>query len=106
MAIGKFSTLSSSSIKEDKPYEQKPEVQKEDVRRQRRQQQQPNKLQKTTILYLSIVVILAASVAISSLFLVLPASVIDDYSIHRPYEIPSLVLFMVRYLFFLFFHSW
>jgi hypothetical protein len=78
MAIGKFSTLSLSSIKEDKSYEQKSEGQKEDVQRQRLQQQQPNKLQKTMIIYLTIVVILAASIAISSLFLVLPASVVDD----------------------------
>ena len=58
MTIGKFSTLSLSSIKEGKSYEQKSEGQKEDVQRQRRQQQQPNKLQKTMIIYLTIVVIL------------------------------------------------
>src|SRR5919206_201104 len=47
-----------------------------------------------------IAVILAASVAISSLFLVFPASVIDNYSIHRPYEIPSLVLFVIALFYF------
>jgi signal transduction histidine kinase len=42
----------------------------------------------------------AASIAISSLFLVLPASVVDDYSIHRPYEIPALVLFVIALFYF------
>jgi signal transduction histidine kinase len=99
MAIAKFSTLSSSSLKEDKPHEHKAGAQGEGVRRQRKQQQ-PNKLQKTMIIYLTIVAILATSIAISSLFLVLPASVIDDYSIHRPYEIPSLILFTVALFYF------
>ncbi|MFL6344999.1 MAG: ATP-binding protein [Nitrososphaeraceae archaeon] len=96
MAIAKFSTLSPSSTKEDKHQEQKAKGQGEDVQ----QRQQPNKLQKTVVVYLTILAILAASVAISSLFLVFPASVIDDYSIHRPYEIPSLALFIVALIYF------
>jgi signal transduction histidine kinase len=60
----------------------------------------PNKLQKTVVVYLTILATLATSVAISSLFLVFPASVVDSYSIHRPYEIPSLVLFIVALLYF------
>src|SRR5205823_5652066 len=64
------------------------------------QQHQPNKLQKNLKVYLTILAILAASTAISSLFLVLPASVIDDYSIHRPYEIPPLVLFVIALFYF------
>ena len=51
-------------------------------------------------LYFIPLAILAASVSISSLFLVLPASVVDDYSIHRPYEIPSLVLFIIALFYF------
>ncbi|MFL6410849.1 MAG: ATP-binding protein [Nitrososphaeraceae archaeon] len=96
MAIAKFSTLSPSSTKEDKHQEQKAKGQGEDVQ----QRQQTNKLQKTVVVYLTILAILAASVAISSLFLVFPASVIDDYSIHRPYEIPSLALFIVALIYF------
>jgi signal transduction histidine kinase len=96
MAIAKFSTLSPSSTKEDKHQEQKAKGQGEDVQ----QRQQTNKLQKTVVVYLTILAILAASVAISSLFLVFPASVIDDYSIHRPYEIPSLALFIVALFYF------
>ena len=96
IAIAKFSTLSPSSTKEDKHQEQKAKGQGEDVQ----QRQQPNKLQKTVVVYLTILAILAASVAISSLFLVFPASVIDNYSIHRPYEIPSLALFIVALIYF------
>src|SRR5919198_5424 len=86
MAIAKFSTLSSSSSTKGEGLQ--------------RQQQLPNKLQKTVVVYLTILAILAASVAISSLFLILPASVVDDYSIHRPYEIPSLVLFVIALFYF------
>jgi signal transduction histidine kinase len=92
IAIAKYSALSSSKEEE------------EQVKKQNQREiegiQRPNKLQKTVIVYLTILAILAASVAVSSLFLVFPASVIDDYSIHRPYEIPSLVLFVVALFYF------
>jgi hypothetical protein len=52
------------------------------------------------MVYLVLLAVLATSVAVSSLFLVLPASVIDDYSIHRPYEIPPLVLFVIALFYF------
>jgi signal transduction histidine kinase len=98
MAIVKFSTLSpSSSTKEDKHQKQKAKGQGEDVQQQ---WQQSNELQKTMIIYFIPLAILAASVAISSLFLVLPASVVDDYSIHRPYEIPPLALFVIALFYF------
>jgi hypothetical protein len=54
----------------------------------------------TVYIYFISLAILAARVAISSLFLVLPASVVDDYSIHRPYEIPSLVIFIIALFYF------
>ncbi|HJT49653.1 MAG TPA: ATP-binding protein [Nitrososphaeraceae archaeon] len=98
MAIVKFSTLSRPLLrKEDMYKEQKIKGQGEGLRRQH---QLPNKLQKTVVVYLTILAILAASVAISSLFLVFPASVVDDYSIHRPYEIPSLILFIIALFYF------
>jgi signal transduction histidine kinase len=62
--------------------------------------QEPIKLRKNVMVYLAVLAVLAASVAISSLFLVLPASVVDDYSIHRPYEIPPLILFTVALFYF------
>jgi signal transduction histidine kinase len=52
------------------------------------------------IFYISILGIIAIVTAISSLFLVYPASVLDDYSVHRPYEIPPLILFCLVLFFF------
>lgn len=45
----------------------------------------------------------ASSVALISLFLAFPAAALDDYSLHRPYEIYPLVLFSLTLLFFFFF---
>ena len=41
-----------------------------------------------------------AYVAISSLFIIYPGSVIDDFPIHRPYELPGLALFLVALFYF------
>ena len=99
MAIVKYPTLSSSSLKENEEKGKRKHYQQHRLEIEQ-QQYQPNKLQKTVKIYLTILAILAASTAISSLFLVLPASVIDDYSIHRPYEIPPLVLFVIALFYF------
>ncbi|HEX6671456.1 MAG TPA: MASE3 domain-containing protein [Nitrososphaeraceae archaeon] len=53
-----------------------------------------------SIIYILILGVLASSIALSSLFLVFPASVLDDYSVHRPYEIPPLILFVLALFFF------
>src|SRR5919197_4041979 len=83
MAIVKFSSLSSSN---DDGQERRNEEEEEQKRSRR------IKLRKTAIVYIYFIplAILAASVSISSLFFVLPASVADNRSIQRPYEIPSL----------------
>ncbi len=52
------------------------------------------------IFYISILGIIAIVTAVSSLFLVYPSSVLDDYSVHRPYEIPPLILFCLVLFFF------
>ncbi|MFL6362412.1 MAG: ATP-binding protein [Nitrososphaeraceae archaeon] len=91
IAIAKYSAL--SSLREGVQEKKQNQIEIEGI-------QKPNKLQKTVVVYLTILAILAASVAISSLFLVFPSSVIDNYSIHRPYEIPSLVLFIVALFYF------
>ncbi|MFL6462121.1 MAG: ATP-binding protein [Nitrososphaeraceae archaeon] len=91
IAIAKYSAL--SSLREGVQEKKQKQIEIEGI-------QKPNKLQKTVVVYLTILAILAASVAISSLFLVFPASVIDNYSIHRPYEIPSLALFIVALIYF------
>src|SRR5919198_786639 len=94
MAIVKFSSLSSSN--DDGGQERRNEEEEEQKKLLRA------KLRKTMIVYIYFIplAILAVSVSISSLFFVLPASVVDDYSIHRPYEIPSLVLFIIALFYF------
>jgi len=94
IAIAKYSALSSPREAGRQGTKQRQtEIIEEGIQKQ-------NKLQKAVVVYLTILAILAASVAISSLFLVFPASVIDNYSIHRPYEIPPLVLFIIALLYF------
>ena len=58
------------------------------------------KLSKLLLLYLIIVILFVSIVAISSLFVVLPFSVIDNIPIHRPYEIFPLALFVVSLYYF------
>ena len=54
------------------------------------------------ILFVSLFALTAISalVAISSLFLVFPGAVLDNFAIHRPYEIPPLALFLVALIYF------
>jgi signal transduction histidine kinase len=104
VAIVKFSSLSSSDFEGQERTGRINEQEKEEKEEQKqlRPQQPPlwSKQSKTVAIYFIPLTILAASVSISSLFLVFPASVIDNYSIHRPYEIPSLVLFIIALLYF------
>jgi len=58
------------------------------------------KLQKNLIIYLIFLGVIAGSIAMVSFVMVFPASVLDEYSIHRPYEIPPLVLFVLALFFF------
>ena len=59
-----------------------------------------DKLQKNLIIYLIFLGAIAGSIAMVSFVAVFPASVLDEYSIHRPYEIPPLVLFVLALFFF------
>ena len=52
------------------------------------------------IFYISMLGIIAIVTAVSSLFLVYPSSVLDNYSVHRPYQIPPLILFCLVLFFF------
>jgi signal transduction histidine kinase len=91
MAIIKYPSLS------EPPEEEEEEQQKE----KRKKQQLPNKSQKSiVIIYFLTLAILAASVAISSIFFILPDTVVGNYSIHRPYEILPIILFTVALLYF------
>ena len=63
-------------------------------------EERENKLPKTLSAALVILTIASAVLAISSLFIVFPGSVIDNFSVHRPYEIPPLVLFVIALFYF------
>jgi signal transduction histidine kinase len=63
-------------------------------------EERENKLPKTLSAALVILTIASAVLAISSLFIVFPGSVIDNFSVHRPYEIPPLLLFVIALFYF------
>ena len=77
-------------------------------KQQRQQQQQKSstnnnrkyKLSRLFLLYLIIVTLFSSAVAISSLYIIFPYSVIDDIPIHRPYELFPLALFLISFYYF------
>ena len=58
------------------------------------------KLRRALVISLATLALLSIVVATVSFFTVFPGVVIDDYFLHRPYEIPSLVLFSAALIFF------
>jgi signal transduction histidine kinase len=84
----KAEELSSSAAKYSTPYLQEEDKQKQE------------KIPKILVASLVILTILSAFVAISSLFIVFPGVVIDNFPLHRPYEIPALTLFLVALFYF------
>jgi signal transduction histidine kinase len=58
------------------------------------------KIPKFLVASLVILTVLSAFVAISSLSIIYPGSVIDNFPLHRPYEIPALALFLVALFYF------
>jgi signal transduction histidine kinase len=78
----------SPSAKYSTPYLQEEDKQKQE------------KIPKILVASLVILTILSAFVAISSLFIVFPGAVIDNFPLHRPYEIPALTLFLVALFYF------
>ena len=75
-------------------------------RRQQQQQQLPfnqnnkNILSKSLLFYFIIVTLFSSAVAVSSLFVIFPFSVIDNIPLHRPYEIFPLALFLISFYYF------
>ena len=59
-----------------------------------------DKLHSTLLFPLIMLATLAISVVVFSFFTIFPGIVTDDYAIHRPYEIPALVLFSIALLYF------
>src|SRR5918911_2964907 len=69
-----------------------PILQQEDAKKQ--------KIPRVFVASLIGLIIFSALVAVSSLFVVFPLSVIDDFVVHRVYEIPGLVLFAIALIYF------
>jgi len=103
IAVAKYSILSPFEIGKEKSENKETQSKEQTIDKTQNAIQQienQDKLQKNLIIYVIIIGILAGSIAILSLFVIFPASVIDDYSLHRPYEIPPLVLFSLALFFF------
>lgn len=82
------STLEEKEVAEGQEEDEQPEL------------QQRYKLPKLFVVSLVALAIVSAGAAISSFFIIYPDAVIDNFYIHRPYEIPPLVLFLVALLYF------
>jgi signal transduction histidine kinase len=67
---------------------------------EREESQHHNLDQKMLVVFLAVIACLAAGTAISSLFIFFPGIVLDNYPLHRPYEIPPLILFLVALFYF------
>jgi signal transduction histidine kinase len=63
-------------------------------------EEQGQKIPKVFVGYLAALTIACAYIAISSLFIVYPGIVVEDFPIHRPYEIPALTLFVLALVYF------
>ncbi|HET8792564.1 MAG TPA: ATP-binding protein [Nitrososphaeraceae archaeon] len=59
-----------------------------------------NKLSKILIIYLVATITFASIIAISSIFIVFPFSVVDHFPLHRPYELFPLSLFIFSIYYF------
>jgi signal transduction histidine kinase len=62
--------------------------------------EQERKIPRFLIGYLAALIIVCTYIALSSLFIVYPGTVVDDFSIHRLYEIPALAVFIVALVYF------
>jgi signal transduction histidine kinase len=59
-----------------------------------------DKLHNTILYSLILLSVLAVSVVVFSFFTIFPGIVLADYLVHRPYEVPSLILFSLALVFF------
>ena len=58
------------------------------------------KLPKVLVTSLVVLAIVSILLAVISFFIVFPGVVLDNFPIHRPYEIPSLILFLIALVYF------
>ena len=116
IAIAEYSKLSSRSssytvTKSDTrlllTYQQQQQQQLKESKQQTDKEQrvsiikkQERKIPQFLIGYLVALIIVCTYIALSSLFIVYPGTVVDDFSIHRLYEIPALAVFVVALVYF------
>ncbi|HKG89865.1 MAG TPA: ATP-binding protein [Nitrososphaeraceae archaeon] len=96
----KSSSTSHISSRSSSGRLQAPESSRPSLRERKNTNKKQEKIPKFLVASLVILTILSAFVAISSLFIIYPGSVIDNFPLHRPYEIPALALFLVALLYF------
>ena len=63
-------------------------------------EEKPEKIPKILVWSLVILSVASGGVAVGSLFIIFPGSVIDNFPLHRPYEVPPLALFVIALLYF------
>jgi signal transduction histidine kinase len=95
IAIIKYHSLASAKSGKLSSYDED-YSQKERIPRSSRSK----KLQNPLLISLILLTLTSAVVAVGSLFFIFPGSVLDNFPIHRPYEIPSLVLLLVALFYF------
>jgi hypothetical protein len=100
-------TKSEIMVKKEDEYEDKDKNSKEPKRNQKPRSAliapthiSKDRSDRAFLTYLTILSILAGTVAISSLYFILPYSVADNIPLHRPYELPSCVLFIIALILF------
>jgi signal transduction histidine kinase len=90
LAIAIFKYITFSSVNSTKQLQQIPF-----------NQNNKNILSRSLLFYFIIVTLFSSAVAVSSLFVIFPFSVIDDdIPIHRPYELFPLALFLISFYYF------
>src|SRR5215210_3702450 len=97
----KSSSTSHISSRSSSGRLQAPESSRPSLReRKNNNNKKQEKIPKFLVASLVILTVVSAFVAISSLFIIYPGSVIDNFPLHRPYELPALALFLVALFYF------
>jgi signal transduction histidine kinase len=63
-------------------------------------EEKPEKIPKILVWSLVILSVASGAVAVGSLFIIFPGSVIDNFPLHRPYEVLPLALFVIALFYF------
>src|SRR5215210_5610613 len=96
----KSSSTSHISSRSSSGRLQAPESSRPSLRERKNNNKKQEKIPKFLVASLVILTVVSAFVAISSLFIIYPGSVIDNFPLHRPYELPALALFLVALFYF------